>query len=83
MDEEALDRIRVLIEKFHQDRKVEGYSEKSRGQTTWALWYLLDFLKGRDEADVTAITSDTMHKFQMDLYNRRGKEKAALSLVSQ
>lgn len=83
MNNQSLDRIRVLIAKFHNDREMEGYSEKSRKQTNWALWYLLDFLRERGEKDVTVVTAETLRKFQMSLYERRGKEKSALGLVSQ
>lgn len=83
MREEEIVRIRALAERFHEDRKVQGYSEKSKEQTIWGISYFYDFLKTRDEETLHAVTADTMHKYQMHLFNLVGKRGKPLSLISQ
>ena len=83
MDEPALDRIRVLIARFYEDRKMRGFAAGYNEQTAWCLRYFLDFLKMRDEADLTAVTADTMFAYQAHIFNRRGFRREKLCLVSQ
>lgn len=83
MTDQELDRVRVLIAGFHEDRKMRGYAVRDTEQTGWCLRYFLDFLKTRDERDLTAITADTMHAYQTHLYNRHGYRRESLSLSSQ
>jgi integrase/recombinase XerD len=73
----------VRIARFLEDRETRGYSAKSLEQNQWGLDYLLDFLKTRDEADLNAITADTLHKYQLHLYTAAGKRGKPLSLASQ
>jgi integrase/recombinase XerD len=83
MKEEELGRVRALIAQFQHDRKVEGYSRKVADQNEWGLWYFLDFLKGRDEGALTEVTAETLHRFQLYLYDRPGRRAKVLSLMSQ
>jgi integrase/recombinase XerD len=83
MNDSSLTRLRVKIAQFTQNQKHRGYSPKSQAQTHWALNYLLDFLTTRDEEDLTHITADTLHKFQMHLYGLLGKRGKPLGLTSQ
>lgn len=83
MTDEEINRIRVLAGQFNQDREMEGFSQKTKEQTLWGLAYFYAFLKGRDEEALQAITGETLHKYQMYLFNVVGLRGKPLSLASQ
>ncbi len=83
MTDQEIDRIRVLAGQFNQDREMEGFSDKTKEQTLWGLNYFYEFLKSRDESSLHAITADTLHKYQMHLFNVVGRRGKPLSLTSQ
>jgi integrase/recombinase XerD len=83
MDAQEIHRIRTLSDQFQQDRLMQGYSENSREQTLWGQSYFYEFLKTRDESTLHGITADTMHAYQMYLFNLIGKRGKPLSQMSQ
>lgn len=83
MTDEEIDRIRVLVAQFNQDRKMEGYARVSQVKIDWGLSYFYEFLKTRDESTLQNITSDTLHKYQIHLFNLIGRTGKPLGLASQ
>jgi integrase/recombinase XerD len=83
MTDEEINRIRVLVAQFNQDREMQGFSKWTTEQTLWSLSYFYAFLKGRDEETLQAITSETLYKYQMHLFNIVGRRGKPLSLSSQ
>lgn len=83
MTDQEIDRIRVLAAQFNQDREMEGFSKWTQEQSLWGLSYFYVFLKERDEENLQSITGDTLHKYQMHLYNMVGRRGKPLSLSSQ
>lgn len=83
MNEQEINRIRALVEEFIRDRRMEGYANRTEESIQWGLNYLTAFLRERDEDRLQSITADTMHKYQMHLYNLRSRRGEPLSLVSQ
>ncbi len=83
MTDQEIDRIRVLAAQFNQDREMEGFSKNTKEQTLWGLRYFYTFLKGRDEDTLHTITADTLHKYQIYLFNTVGLRGKPLSLTSQ
>ncbi len=83
MDEGEINKIKQLIKKFNEDREMTGYAPDSIRSDNGGLWYLLEYLKTRDEQNITDITRDTLHSFQVDLYNKRGRRRIRLCLSTQ
>lgn len=83
MNEQEIGRIRALAGEFLQDRRMEGYADKTEERILWSVDYFAEFLKTRDEEKLEFITADTLHKYQMHLYNQLGKRGEPLSLSSQ
>ena len=83
MTDEEINRIRVLVAQFNQGREMQGFSKWTTEQTLWSLSYFYAFLKGRDEETLQAITSETLYKYQIHLFNVVGRRGKPLSLSSQ
>ena len=83
MNEENTAKVRALIEKFYEDRKMKGYSGETEGKHRWGLKYLLDFLRMQDEENLSQITTETLNKFQMHIYASPGRSGKALHLEAQ
>jgi integrase/recombinase XerD len=83
MNEQEIGRIRALAVEFVGDRRMEGCSGKTEERILWALDYFAVFLATRDEERLESVTADTMHKYQMHLYNQLGKNGEPLGLASQ
>jgi integrase/recombinase XerD len=83
MNDQEVSRIRALAGEFIRDRRMEGYADKTEERILWALDYFTAFLKTRDEERLESVTADTMHKFQMHLYNQFGRRGELLTLGSQ
>lgn len=83
MTDEEIDRIRILAAQFHADQKMEGMSPWTIAHARWGLTYFYEFLKPRDESSLPSITADTMHKYQMHLFNIVGRRGKPLNLRTQ
>ena len=83
MTDEEIDRIKILAAQFGQDREMEGFSEKTTDRTMWGLRYFYGFLKERDEETLHAVTGETLHQYQMHLFNAVGRRGKPLCLGSQ
>ena len=83
MNDQEIGRIRALAGEFIRDRRTEGYADRTEEYIAWSVDYFVEFLKIRDEDRLESITADTMHKYQMHLYNQLGRRGEPLGLASQ
>ena len=83
MNEENINKVCVLIEKFFQDREMQGYSPETIFHERQRIEYFLEFLKARDEENLGEITLETLNKFQMHIYKNPGKSGKPLALAVQ
>ncbi len=83
MNENDLDRVRILLEKFYFDREMEGLSLSTVKADRTLMKYFLSFLMEGDESEVTAITGETMRRYQAWLYGRMGRAGRPLTMVGQ
>jgi integrase/recombinase XerD len=83
MSEKFLNQVRLLMEKFLQDRQMQGYSQDGKATDRYGLYYFLEFLKIQDIDHLPDVTSDVLHKYQMHMYRMNGKSGKPLGLVTQ
>ena len=83
MNDQEIGRVRALAGEFIRDRRTEGYADRTEEYIQWGVGYFAEFLKTRDEDKLESITADTMHKYQMHLYNQLGRRGEPLGLASQ
>lgn len=81
MDETGLGRLQRLMAQFLEDRKAVGM-RNTRNEGVW-LDYLVRFMGERVEGEITEVSGETLHQFQLRLYNQPGKRGAVLSLTTQ
>jgi integrase/recombinase XerD len=83
MNEQAIERIKILIANFLENRRMQGYSEETVATDHRGLKYFIDFLPTRDEEDLTQMTADTLNQYQMRLYQNPGRGGKPLKLTTQ
>lgn len=83
MEEEELKEIEVLIEKYVQDRKRQGYSEKTEVNDRWGLEWFVKYLKKQDVKNISEISCEILCRYQRYLYEAIGSHGKSLSLPSQ
>jgi integrase/recombinase XerD len=83
MNEQEIGRVRALAGEFVRDRRTEGYADRTEEYIKWGVDYFVEFLRKRDEEKLESITADTMHKYQMHLFNQLGRRGEPLGMASQ
>ena len=83
MNDEQISRINLLIMRFKEQMEAEGFTERSVEDYLEWLKYFVKYLQGTDVESLSDISRDTIHQYQMFLYNVKKKDGNPLSLGTQ
>ncbi len=75
-------KLNLLVAKFQEYMDSQGFSDRTIKDYGYQLKFFLDYLEEVDIEDITQVTKETMHNYQMYLYSSERKGKP-LSLETQ
>ncbi len=83
MEEKEINKIKLHIEKFKENQRIQNKSQSTISSYSRRLDSFVSYLKNRDEQDITSITQDTIYQYQIQLCNEKKKTGQPISLSYQ
>ena len=83
MNENQIGKLNLLILRFKEHMEQMNFSPRTVADYPQQLNFFVEYLKTTDIADINNITKETVHRYQVHLYNYKNKRGNALSLGTQ
>ena len=83
MKKSAVGEIRRLIAQFKEHLEIQHYARRSVGGYVDRLKPLVAFLDGEEGGDIRGVTRDVLHRYQVHVFEHRGKDGRPWGLLTQ